>query len=118
MPSTSSKEATGISDIITKHYFPLPHFPKPWKGTQVITLTKTYKDPKFPKNLGPTCLLSATGRLFEKVILKVVQRHIGERGLLNASQFAFRAHRITTLQCEAYGPHKAIMYLQLLYSWT
>jgi hypothetical protein len=31
--------------------------------------------------------LSTTGRLFEKVILKIVLRHIDERGLLNARQF-------------------------------
>jgi hypothetical protein len=37
--------------------------------------------------------------LFEKVILKMVQRHIEERGLLNASQFGFRARHSTTLQC-------------------
>jgi hypothetical protein len=31
--------------------------------------------------------LSPTGKLFEKVFLKIVQRHTEERGLLNASQF-------------------------------
>jgi hypothetical protein len=39
------------------------------------------------------------GKLFEKVILKRVQRHIDESGLLNAGQFCFRAHHSTTLQC-------------------
>jgi hypothetical protein len=38
-------------------------------------------------------------KVFEKVILQIVQRHIGERNLLNASQFGFRAHHSTTLQC-------------------
>jgi hypothetical protein len=33
------------------------------------------------------------------VILKIVQRHIGGKGLLNAGQFAFRARHSTTLQC-------------------
>jgi hypothetical protein len=43
--------------------------------------------------------LSTTGKLFEKVILKIVQRHIEESGLLNPSQFGFRASHSTTLQC-------------------
>jgi hypothetical protein len=37
-----------------------------------------------------------TGKLFEKVIQKIVQRHSENKGLLNASQFGFRAcHSIT-----------------------
>jgi hypothetical protein len=43
--------------------------------------------------------LSTTGKLFEKVILKIVQRHTEERSLLNASQFGFLAHHSMTLQC-------------------
>jgi hypothetical protein len=39
------------------------------------------------------------GKLFEKVILKILQKHTDERGLLNASQFGFRACHSTTLQC-------------------
>jgi hypothetical protein len=38
------------------------------------------------------------GKLFEKVILKTLQNHIDDRGLLNASQFVFRARQNTTLQ--------------------
>jgi hypothetical protein len=37
--------------------------------------------------------------VLEKVILKIVQRHTEDRGLLNASQFGFRARHSTTLQC-------------------
>jgi hypothetical protein len=57
------------------------------------------KDPKFPQNLRPISLLSTTGQLFEKVILKILQKHIDERGLLNKSQFGFRERHSTTLQC-------------------
>jgi hypothetical protein len=38
-------------------------------------------------------------KLFEKVILKVVQRHISGKGLPNASQFGFRERHSTILQC-------------------
>jgi hypothetical protein len=65
----------------------------------VVVLQKSGKDPKFPQNLCPISLLSSTGEVFEKVILEIVQRHIEERNLLNASQFGFRACHSTTLQC-------------------
>jgi hypothetical protein len=44
-------------------------------------------------------------KLFEKVILKIVQKHIEERGLLNAGQFGFRACHHDTAMYEANGPH-------------
>jgi hypothetical protein len=50
------------------------------------------------KNLRPISLLSTKGKLFERVILKTVQRNIEERGLLHSSQFGFRDRHSTTLQ--------------------
>jgi hypothetical protein len=82
----------------------LSHFPNSWKEAKIITLPKPVKDPKFPQNLHPTSLLSTKGKLFEKFILKIVQRHNDERGLLNASQFGFRARHSTTTY-GAYGQH-------------
>jgi hypothetical protein len=81
------------------HCLRLSHFPNPWKEAKVITLPKPGKDPKFPQNLRPISLLSTTEKLFEKVILQLLQKHIDETGLLNASQFGFRACHSTTLQC-------------------
>jgi hypothetical protein len=46
-----------------------------------------------------------TGKLFEKVILQIVKRHIGEKGLLNAGQIGFRACHSTTLQCMRLTDH-------------
>jgi hypothetical protein len=61
------------------------------EGSKSNNLPKPGKDPKFPKNLRPISLFSTTGKLFEKVILQLLQKHIDESGLLNASQFVFRA---------------------------
>jgi hypothetical protein len=83
----------------------LSHFPNPWKEAKIITLPKPSKDPKFPQNLRPISLLPTTGKLFEKVILKFVQKHIEERGLLNANQFGFCACHNTTLQCMRITDH-------------
>jgi hypothetical protein len=78
---------------------------KSWKEAKLITLPKSGKDPKFPQNLSLINLLSTTGKLFKKVILKIVQRHIEERGVLNASQFGFLARHSTELQCMRLTDH-------------
>jgi hypothetical protein len=57
------------------------HFPKPWEEAKVAALPRPNKDPKFPQNLRLIGFLSTAGKLFEKVILKIVQRHIEERVL-------------------------------------
>jgi hypothetical protein len=88
-----------------KHCLRLSHFPNPWKEAKVITLPKPDRDPRFPQFLRPISLLSTTGKLFEKVILKFLQKHMDERGLLNASQFGFRARHSTTLQCMRLADH-------------
>jgi hypothetical protein len=77
----------------------LSHFPTSWKEAKVVALTKPGKDPKLPQNLRPISLLSSTGKVLEKVILEIVHRHIGDRNLLNTSQFGFCADHSTTLQC-------------------
>jgi hypothetical protein len=45
------------------------------------------------------------GKLFEKVIPKKFQRHIEEKGLLNARKFGFRARHSSTLQCMRHTGH-------------
>jgi hypothetical protein len=57
--------------------------------------------------------LSTTGKLLEEVILKIVQRHIEERGLLNASQFGFRARHSTTLRCMKLADHVTLNFLDI-----
>jgi hypothetical protein len=63
------------------------------------------KDPKFPQNLCSISLLSKTGKPFEKLILKTVQRYTEEKCLVNASQFGFRARHTMTLQCTRLTDH-------------
>jgi hypothetical protein len=72
--------------------------PKYLEGSKNNNFAKPGKDPKFPKNLRPISLLFKMGKLFENVIQKFVQKHIEERGLLNANQFGFRARPSTTLK--------------------
>jgi hypothetical protein len=81
------------------HCLGISYFPTPWKDAKIITLPKPGKNHTSPQNLRPISLLPMTGKLFEKVIQKIVQRHIGERGLLNTKECVFRASHNTTLQC-------------------
>jgi hypothetical protein len=81
------------------HCLRLSYFPNAWKEAKIITLPKPGKDPKFPQNLRPINLLSTTGKLFEKVIQRIVQRHLVTNNLLNASQFGFLARHNTTMRC-------------------
>jgi hypothetical protein len=71
----------------------------------MIALPKPGNDPTFPQNLRPISLLSMTGKLFEKVVLKIFQRHIERKNLLNASQFGFQVDHIMTLQCMRLTDH-------------
>jgi hypothetical protein len=65
----------------------------------VIALPNPGKDPKLSQNLHLISFFYTTGKLFEKVISKIIQRHIENRKLLNASQFGFHADYSTALQC-------------------
>jgi hypothetical protein len=105
MPQESFKKTIGTPYSPINHCIRLSHFSESLKEEKVITLPKPGKGPKFPQNLHPVSLLSTTGKLFEKVILKLVQRHIEETDLLNASQFGFRARHSTTLHCMRLADH-------------
>jgi hypothetical protein len=95
----ASSKATGTSDTLIYLLPSAVPFSKAMEGSK-FTLPKPSRGPKFPQNLSHIDLLSTTGKLFEKVILKLVQRHTEERRLFNGSQFGFRAHRSTTRQCK------------------
>jgi hypothetical protein len=91
---------------LINHSFRLSHFLAPWKDAKIIILPKPRKDSKFPQNLRLISLLSTMGKLFEKVILKIAKRDIGEKGLLNA-------RHSTTLQCTQHGT--VAYYISILY---
>jgi hypothetical protein len=90
---------------LINHCIRLSHFPTSWKEAKVVALPKPGKDPKFSQNLHLISLWLSTGKGFEKIILEIAKRHIGERNFLNASQFGFRARHSTTLQCMRLAGH-------------
>jgi hypothetical protein len=90
---------------LINHCIRLSHFPTSRKEAKVVALPKPGKDPKFPQNLRPISLLPSTGKVFEKVILQIIKRHISENNLLNASQFGFHARHSMILQCMRLADH-------------
>jgi hypothetical protein len=78
------------------------------EGGKTITLPKPGKDSKFSPNLHPISLLSTTGKLFEKLILRTIQKHTEERNSLIASQFGFRADHSMTLQYVRLAVHMTV----------
>jgi hypothetical protein len=85
--------------LLVNHNLRLCHFSAPWKETKIITLLKPGKDLHLPQNLRPTSLLYTTGNIFEKLILRIIQRDTWERNLLMQISLAFE--HITTLYLNA-----------------
>jgi hypothetical protein len=75
------------------------------EGSKDDSLTKSVKDPKLHRNLRQISLLSTTGKLFEKVILRIIRMHVEGNNLLDPYQFGFRARNNTTLQCMRLAHH-------------
>lgn len=73
-------------------------FPSAWKKADVIFLPKPNKDPTFPQNYRPISLLSAVGKIGERLILSRLSRYVEELALLPNEQFGFRPNHSTTLQ--------------------
>jgi hypothetical protein len=64
----------------------------------------------------PIGLLSTTDKLFQKVILKIVQRHVETRKKLNANQFGFRARHSKTLQCMRLAYHVTLNFNNIMFT--
>jgi hypothetical protein len=86
------KKTSRALNILIQSLSSAMSLPAPWKEAKIVTLQIPAKDPKFLQN---SCPIS---KLFEKLILSTIQKHIGERNLLNASQFGFRPDHSAILQ--------------------
>jgi hypothetical protein len=98
------------------HCIRLSHFPD-LEWSKLMTSPKPGKDPKFPQTLCPISILTTTGKLFEKAILKIIKRHLVERDLLNASKSGFRARHSTTLQCMRLTYHVTLNFNNNVYGF-
>jgi hypothetical protein len=95
--------------------FRFGHSLAPWKESKSTKLCRILaKTQNLPKNLRPISLLSATGKLFEKLILRTVQKYIEEKNLLNASWFGFLVDHSPTLQCMRLADHISLKFNNIM----
>lgn len=76
----------------------LSHFPTQWKSAIVIGIPKPKKDVTNPDNYRPISLLSSISKIFEKVLLRHITRHMEEHNILKNEQFGFRRGHSTCHQ--------------------
>jgi hypothetical protein len=74
------------------------YFPKIWRWATVVAIAKPGKDPADPKNYRPISLLCTISKIFERVILIRILRHIDQDNVLPDFQFGFRPHHSTCHQ--------------------
>ena len=78
--------------------FRLAYFPKKWRKATVIVIPKQGKDATRSDNLRPISLLSATSKVFERLVQRRVREHLTNFDVLVPEQFGFRVGHSTTHQ--------------------
>ncbi|KAL1138083.1 hypothetical protein AAG570_009778 [Ranatra chinensis] len=74
------------------------YFPVEWKKANIIVIAIPGKDPKDVNSYRPISLLNTLGKLFEKIILKILNKFISDQNLIRQEQFGFRTQHSTTHQ--------------------
>ena len=74
----------------------LTYFPLKWKTASVIVIPKPGKDASRADNLRPISLLSATSKVFERLVQRRVRDHLQRLDVLIPEQFGFRESHSTT----------------------
>lgn len=94
LPLKAIVALTGIVNSIFRYR----HFPDRWKLATVIFIPKPGKDPQFPQNHRPISLLSAAGKVAERLIHSRLEKSVKEFNIIPDEQFGFRPHHSTTDQ--------------------
>lgn len=71
------------------------HYPSNWKLAKIITLPKPGKNGMFPQNRRPISLLNTMVKVFEKIIIKRLQKTVDKKKLLPNQQIGFRQNHST-----------------------
>ncbi|GFW53014.1 RNA-directed DNA polymerase from mobile element jockey [Trichonephila clavipes] len=74
------------------------YFPEAWKHAIITLLPKNGKDKKFAINYRPISLLSAIGKIFEKILLKRINQHADANNSIPDFQHGFREETATNHQ--------------------
>lgn len=76
----------------------LCYFPADWKHAIVVAIPKTNKDHSIPSNYRPISLLPTLSKLFERVILTRIEKHLETVRLIPHEQFGFQKGHSTSHQ--------------------
>lgn len=76
----------------------LSYFPKSWKMATIITIRKPGKPARETASYRPISLLSALGKLFERVVLPFIQTFIDDNEVIKDHQYGFRTGKSCTHQ--------------------
>ncbi|GBP49207.1 Probable RNA-directed DNA polymerase from transposon X-element [Eumeta japonica] len=90
------------------------HFPGCWKMRRVIAIPKAGKDPRLASSQRPITLLSHIAKLFERIMLRRLLRHLTPR----QEQFGFRTEHSTTLQLARVLHHMAVEHDRGPHRWN
>lgn len=94
LPNATISWLTNIFNIC----FKLSYWPKKFKIAKVIPILKAGKPPTDATSYRPISLLSATGKLFERLVCARLIKFIEEKNLLPSFQFGFRRGHSTIHQ--------------------
>lgn len=76
----------------------LCYFPDEWKHALVIAIPKTNKNATIPSNYRPISLLPTVSKLFERVILTRIEKHLVNHRSIPDEQFGFQKGHSTSHQ--------------------
>jgi hypothetical protein len=94
------KEATTLLTTIYDSMLRLTYFPITWKFALVIMIPKPSKPPHSATSYRPISLLPLMSKLFERLLLKLLQVDTNINDLIPSHQFGFRVKHSTTQQCQ------------------
>ncbi|KFM76920.1 Hypothetical protein in type-1 retrotransposable element R1DM, partial [Stegodyphus mimosarum] len=70
-------------------------FPSCFKIGQVVLFLKKHRDPAHPESYRPICLLSALGKVFEKILMSRLRHHLYVTRYLSPTQHGFSPGKST-----------------------
>lgn len=76
----------------------LQYFPEVWKHALVVAVAKPNKDITNPSNYRPISLLSTLSKIFERLILNRINRHLEISNVIPHEQFGFKVGHSTNHQ--------------------
>lgn len=76
----------------------LSYFPNNWKEALITAVPKSDKDLTKPISYRPISLLNTISKIFEKILLNRIDKHIDEHNIIPNSHFGFRQFHSATQQ--------------------